>query len=146
MTTTDPTALDLDAPTVGGDIDLAGWYADTTADYRDYEERQPADGDRDRAIVEWVTRVLGNPADADSRAVLAFLAARHHDEVVPSGTVDWLKGRVAELTADVDRLREQVFAQQPVIDAVQAWAEAHEDGDLVLRIRRPSARAEAAAR
>ncbi|MFI2577728.1 hypothetical protein ACH5AJ_36645 [Streptomyces rochei] len=47
--------------------------------------------------------------------------------------------RLAQARAEVDRLREQVFAQQPVIAAAQAWAEAHEDGDMVLRIRRPGA-------
>ncbi|MFJ8687395.1 hypothetical protein [Micromonospora wenchangensis] len=37
--------------------------------------------------------------------------------------VDRLQAELAEVRAERDRLREQVFAQQPVLDAVQAWAE-----------------------
>ena len=47
--------------------------------------------------------------------------------------------KVDDLTAEIGKLRDQLFAQKPVIDAAQAWAEAHEDNDLVRRIRRPSA-------
>ncbi|WP_420123873.1 hypothetical protein [Nakamurella sp.] len=114
-------------PAVVGDIDLAGWCAKAAADYHDFEQHEmamyPDDDSRDRALVEWVVRVLGNPAQEASRDVLAVLATRHHDEVVSAGTVDWLKGRVAELAAERDRLREQAFAQKPVIAAVEAWAE-----------------------
>ncbi|MFQ6212478.1 hypothetical protein ACLMMQ_29990, partial [Bacillus mobilis] len=46
---------------------------------------------------------------------------------------------IGALKAELERMREQVFAQKPVINAAQAWAEAHEDNDVVRLIRRPSA-------
>ncbi|MEV5819259.1 hypothetical protein AB0L22_08800 [Micromonospora haikouensis] len=126
MTTTDPTTT----PSAGSDINLHTWCADTAASHRYYEEEElapyPGD-DRDRGLAEWVVMALGNPEQAGSRQVLAVLAARHGLALTPADTA-----------GEVDRLREQVFAQQPVIDAAQAWAEAHEDSDVRL-IRRPSA-------
>lgn len=43
--------------------------------------------------------------------------------------------RLAAEQAEVDWLREQIYAQKPVIDAVNTWAEAHEDGDHEATIR-----------
>jgi hypothetical protein len=90
MTTT-PTTEQTAAP---AELDLAGWCAETAADHRDYEDRElamyPGD-DRDRAIVEWVVRVLGNPKQADSRAVLAVLAERHGLALLSADEVDRLR-------------------------------------------------------
>jgi hypothetical protein len=42
---------------------------------------------------------------------------------------------VPKMAAEIRRLREQLFAQQPVIDAVEAWAEDCEDGGKVAALR-----------
>ncbi|TDC48854.1 hypothetical protein E1258_27665 [Micromonospora sp. KC207] len=103
-------------------VDLTTWCAKAAANHRDYEEHELAmytGDDRDRAIVEWVVRVLGNPELAESRSVLAVLAARHHDELAPTGTVDWLKTRVAELTAELAARRWSLPEEPTDVTAVR---------------------------
>jgi len=112
------------APAGGRDINLHTWCARIADAYRDFEQHElamyPDDDSRDTAIVEWVVRVLGNPELAESRAVLAVLAARHHDELAPTGTGEWSRNRIAELTAEVADLRKDRDFARADRDAIRA--------------------------
>lgn len=97
---------DVQAPTRTADVNLSTWCAQTADAHRDFEQHEmamyPSADHRDTAIVEWVIRVLGNPELDESRHVLALIAARHHDELNPTGTAEWLTNRVNELTTERD--------------------------------------------
>lgn len=97
------------APAAGVDISLATWCSRVADAHRYYEEQHPGD-DRDRGLVEWVVRALGNPEQEGARDVLAVLAARHHDELAPNGTAAWFRQRVAELTAEMEKARAELAA------------------------------------
>lgn len=114
--TTAPAVLDLDAIEARVNATTPGpWATDPEMAWRLGGEAhefvyapEPADG---HGIVA-LTGIKGghptSPADA------AFIAAARTD--------------VPALVAEVRRLREQLFAQQPVIDAAQTWAEMCEGG------------------
>lgn len=107
------------------DVDLAGWASQVADAHRYYEAPHPGD-DRDRGLVEWVVMALGNPEQEGAREVLAVLAARHHDELTPTGTAAWLKSLVAELTAERDRVRAERDDDRAEMQELRAeLAEAH---------------------
>ncbi|MEU4640865.1 hypothetical protein [Micromonospora sp. NPDC023814] len=128
MTTKSPTTEHSAAA-----LDPAAWCRDRARNYRYYEESElamyPSNDHRDASLVEWTVRALGNADLEDSPRLLAVIAAQHHLELNPTGSVEWLQHRVKELTAELEQTRAALTESR-----TQAATYANEVGRLTAKV------------
>lgn len=98
---------------------LPTWCQLRAERFRDMEQHEMAmypDQDcRDVAIVEHVVRVLANPDLPESSEVLAIVAEQHRLELNATGTAEWAKNRINELTAELAETREHLALDRQAV-------------------------------
>ncbi|MER7166991.1 hypothetical protein ABT336_13115 [Micromonospora sp. NPDC000207] len=125
--TASPDVLDLDAAEARANAATDGpWWAWNRGVGYVIAVGQPGDINQDerpaRELPEGLRTDIGREADAE------FIAHARTD--VPK-----MAAEIRQLRAENQQLREQVFAQKPVVGAAHTWAEAHEESNHEATIR-----------